>query len=371
VFEEHRPIFSFLIAAGIQRDAGAFSAAEWDALLRGGGGGGGDGSGGSARGPRAAGGHAAAAQRGSSAASCSDPAGQQPAKPGWLADDAWAQLCALDVAVPAFAGVAAALVAAAAEPRAPPALAAVMVGMAPYEAAGSPDLAALWQRRDELPDLAARQRPGQRLQPPGLSPFQRLLLVRALREEALPAALAAFVEAELGPGFTPGRAAVVTAGAPDAAAGGAATAAAGPNEVVAMALADSCATTPIVLMTERGADPLAPLLRVAAAHGRALGCGLQAVSLGQGQGPVAEGLVALAMRSGGWVVLQVGAAGEGRKGRAGWRSMPARARLLGPDCPWRLGCCCRCLMICCRRPLHLARRTATSRTPGCRAWSSW
>lgn len=115
----------------------------------------------------------------------------------------------------------------------------------------------------------------------------------------LPAAMHRYVSSTLGPSFADP-----------------------PAAKLADVFADSTATMPIVLTMAQGADALAELGAFAAAQGgRAVGRGLQLVSLGQGQGPVAEALVRVAMRSGDWVCLQVrgGAAGGGGVARLlGW-----------------------------------------------------
>lgn len=69
--------------------------------------------------------------------------------------------------------------------------------------------------------------------------------------------------------------------------------------------ADSSAVTPLILTVAQGADPMADLAAFAVSKGRAVGRGLQLLSLGQGQGPIAEALVRMAMRNGDWVCLQV------------------------------------------------------------------
>lgn len=68
---------------------------------------------------------------------------------------------------------------------------------------------------------------------------------------------------------------------------------------------DSSPTTPLVLTVAQGADATSELAAFAVTQGRAVGQGLQLLSLGQGQGPVAEALVRVAMRNGDWVCLQV------------------------------------------------------------------
>jgi hypothetical protein len=315
-------VFSFLIASSLQRDAGTISASEWDALLRGG-----------HYTPWSRGQAAVGTPAVPSAGTCSlvteKETGEQQRKPAWLAQQAWTALATLEAAVPAFGGITSALAAdaAAAERGAlqpPPAWVPVLEGDTPFEAAGSPDITAVWQQQQQQQE---QQQGWEEPEREGgaaagcLTSFQRLLLIRVLREPALPSALSAYITHQLGPGFTPGRELQGAAGraarhgvpaqTPTATPGaalegsGSSRISSSPDDVLSSALGDSSPQTPIVVAAERGADPLAPLLRLAAAHARVPGRGLQMVSLGQGQGPVAEGLVALSMKNGDWVVLQV------------------------------------------------------------------
>jgi dynein heavy chain len=107
--------------------------------------------------------------------------------------------------------------------------------------------------------------------------------LQACRPELLPAAVQTFVGHQLGPAF-----------------------AEPPAAKLAPVFSDSSAATPIILVVAQGADAMAELAAFAVEQGRAAGRGLQLLSLGQGQGPVAEALVHLAMRNGDWVCLQVG-----------------------------------------------------------------
>jgi hypothetical protein len=63
---------------------------------------------------------------------------------------------------------------------------------------------------------------------------------------------------------------------------------------------DSHRSVPLIFILSPGADPMADLVKFAEAKGRRV----QAVSLGQGQGPVAERSVKEAISEGHWVVLQ-------------------------------------------------------------------
>ncbi|KAK9840800.1 hypothetical protein WJX81_005500 [Elliptochloris bilobata] len=114
-----------------------------------------------------------------------------------------------------------------------------------------------------------------------LTSFQRLLVVKALCEEALPAVCGLYVEDALGTEFmTP------------------------PPWTLGDVFPATTARTPTIFILSPGADPTAELQRFAEANGRVAGESLQMVSLGQGQGPVADTLVAQAARTGQWVCLQ-------------------------------------------------------------------
>ena len=112
-----------------------------------------------------------------------------------------------------------------------------------------------------------------------VSPFQRLLLVKALREDKLQSSIKLFVSHHLGPKF---------ASAPNA----------GMDDIYR----DLDNKTPCIFILSSGADPTGTLFRFAQKRG--YGDRLQIVSLGQGQGPVAQSLILEGMRTGDWVLLQ-------------------------------------------------------------------
>lgn len=64
--------------------------------------------------------------------------------------------------------------------------------------------------------------------------------------------------------------------------------------------ADSEAAVPLIFILSPGADPMADLLMFAEEKAKRV----EAVSLGQGQGPVAESWIREGLRDGFWVVLQ-------------------------------------------------------------------
>ena len=113
-----------------------------------------------------------------------------------------------------------------------------------------------------------------------LNNFQRLLLIRVIREEKVVFAIQEYVSDVLGDAFTES-----------------------PPFDLEAAFADSTALTPLIFILSPGADPTDYLLQLAEAKGKS-GSGLRIISLGQGQGPIAERAIDQAKRLGGWVCLQ-------------------------------------------------------------------
>ena len=113
-----------------------------------------------------------------------------------------------------------------------------------------------------------------------VSDFHRLLLVRVFREEKVVFAMREYVMAKLGEYFTES-----------------------PAFDLEGAYQDSTAVTPLIFILSPGADPTDYLLQLAESKGKT-GTGLRIISLGQGQGPIAEKALEIAQRTGGWVCLQ-------------------------------------------------------------------
>lgn len=109
--------------------------------------------------------------------------------------------------------------------------------------------------------------------------FQRLLLVKALREDKLLQCINAFVGQKLGPRF-----------------------AQAPGTTMENIYKDMDNKTPCIFILSTGADPTNMLLRFAGK--RDYGDRLRIVSLGQGQGPIAQNLIEKGTKSGDWVLLQ-------------------------------------------------------------------
>jgi len=111
------------------------------------------------------------------------------------------------------------------------------------------------------------------------SNFGKLLLIRALREERTVAASTEFILDELGSHFVES-----------------------PPFDLTSAFNESSTVTPIIFALSPGADPIGYLLKLAedlGVFGR-----LKLISLGQGQGPIAQKLIEVAREAGEWVCLQ-------------------------------------------------------------------
>ena len=97
-----------------------------------------------------------------------------------------------------------------------------------------------------------------------LSFFQRLIILRVLREEKLTFGLKLYVSATIGDYFTES-----------------------PPFDLEGAFGDSTCVSPLIFILSSGADPTDYLLSLAENKGKGDG-GLRIISLGQGQGPIAE-----------------------------------------------------------------------------------
>ena len=144
-----------------------------------------------------------------------------------------------------------------------------------------------------------------------LTSFQQLLVLRALREEKTVFAVRQFVHRQLGASFTEP-----------------------PPFDLEGAFNDSDSSTPLIFVLSPGADPVDYLLKLGREKGKT-GPGLKIVSLGQGQGPIAESMMEAARRSGDWVCLQVrgsGGLGYPRSENRLWLCMARGAVLVCTSC---------------------------------------
>jgi dynein heavy chain len=169
----------------------------------------------------------------------------------WLPDSTWTALLALST-LPKFASILGA------------------IGGGQQEA---------WRRFRSDPDMHTKELPSRELQQ-GLSLFQRLLLCKTLREDTLELSVMHFVEKALGRRFIEPT-----------------------NVTLTGCFEDSSAYVPTIFILSPGADPTQ--LQLSFARGEDMEDRLDFVSLGRGQGPIAEKLIRKGCEGGGrWVCLQ-------------------------------------------------------------------
>jgi dynein heavy chain len=171
--------------------------------------------------------------------------------PEWLSDKAWSELVRLsELDGGAFAGLRSSV-----ESN--------VAGFKAFYDSGTPQDAPLpepWQEK--------------------LSDMQRLLMLRCLRPDKVVPRVQQYVRDNMGTRYTEP-----------------------PTFDLQGSYADSHCCAPLIFVLSPGADPMASLLKFAEAKGYT-GSRVQTISLGQGQGPIAERLITEAMKDGGWVVLQ-------------------------------------------------------------------
>jgi dynein heavy chain len=229
LFEKDKLLFSFLIGVNIGRVEGNISEDEWNLFVRG-------------------------------PAVVAKTVPVNPA-PSWIRQSAWQSLAAIDY-IPAFAHL--------------------------LNSFNDPISLAEWKvlceiESDFLSHIPARLS--------SLTPFQKLLLLKILREEKIVFGAKEYVSRDLSPMFV---------------------------EPLPFNLdsvyQDSLPTSPIIFVLSPGADPMSALTKLAKVKGL-LGNGnpddesggrdrFSFISLGQGQGPLAKEMIERAKRDGGWVCLQ-------------------------------------------------------------------
>lgn len=112
-----------------------------------------------------------------------------------------------------------------------------------------------------------------------VSEFQKLIILRAIRPDKIAEAVTIFVAKEFGGEFV-----------------------SPPQFDIGRSFADSNALTPLVFILSPGADPMGSLLLFAEKMGYIES--FKSISLGQGQGPIAQVLIENAQRDGSWICLQ-------------------------------------------------------------------
>ncbi|XP_022090689.1 dynein heavy chain 6, axonemal-like isoform X2 [Acanthaster planci] len=248
LFEAHKLVYSFMLCADIMRQEEKIGQTEWNFFLRG----------------------AAGMDK------------ERPPKPDipWLTDQMWNNTVDMDDSVPSFKGLLRDL-------QATP----VHCKIGRLEVAPNP---ASWEGYGPPPPAYEPPPPppeGEEAPPveddgkvkghwdQRLSSFQKLMMVKSFMEEKVVFAVTDFVHENLGKVFVES-----------------------PAVDLATLFEDMTPTTPLVFILSTGSDPMGAFQRFAKERGFMER--IQAISLGQGQGPVAEKMMESAAKSGDWVFLQ-------------------------------------------------------------------
>uniref|UniRef100_A0A6I8NU96 Dynein axonemal heavy chain 6 n=1 Tax=Ornithorhynchus anatinus TaxID=9258 RepID=A0A6I8NU96_ORNAN len=188
---------------------------------------------------------------------------ERPPKPEvpWLANALWFSCCDLEETLPCFQGISQALV-----------LAPISIKLGSFETYINPEDWEDYPRGSEdnvkIDDWNIK-----------LSIFQKLILVKCFKEEKVVFALTDFVIENLGKQFVEN-----------------------PPVDLGTLYQDMSSSTPLVFILSTGSDPMGAFLRFAKESGYSER--VQSISLGQGQGPIAEKMIKDALKTGNWVFLQ-------------------------------------------------------------------
>ncbi|TPX60044.1 hypothetical protein PhCBS80983_g02063 [Powellomyces hirtus] len=135
-----------------------------------------------------------------------------------------------------------------------------------------------WKRLFDAPSPHTMALPGKWKDT--LTAFEKLCVLRSLRPDKMIAAMTLFIIDKMGTRFVEP-----------------------PPFDLASSYEDSNTTSPLIFVLSPGADPMTALLRFAEEK-KMGGNRLNAISLGQGQGPIAAKMISAGVQGGSWVVLQ-------------------------------------------------------------------
>ncbi|KAJ3207853.1 Dynein heavy chain 6, axonemal [Entophlyctis luteolus] len=219
LFEAHKMIFAFMICCSIMRQRGEISEDEMNFFLRG-------------------------------SSRLSDTTPNKPAD-RWITSYMWQNCCDLAGNIPQFSYI----------------------------------IEHMQMYTSEWEDLVNSESPYSEFVPGNhetpISDFQKLILIKALREEKLVASCVSFVQKNLGQQYI---------------------------DIPPLDLAKACKDTshmiPLIFILSTGSDPISALMKYAATKDMNSTDKLLMISLGQGQGPIAEELIKRATKRGDWVFLQ-------------------------------------------------------------------
>ncbi|XP_017317258.1 dynein axonemal heavy chain 6 isoform X2 [Ictalurus punctatus] len=193
---------------------------------------------------------------------------ETPEKPSvpWLSDFTWEMCCDLEEKLPCFRGIKKDIVSTPVTVRLGRLEVAVnpeqwdgyVTDLAPYSNQ-QPELTGHWDER--------------------LGAFQKLILIKSFSEEKVVLAVTEFVIVSLGQPFVEN-----------------------PPVDLATLYADMSPSTPLVFILSTGSDPMGAFQRFAKERGYL--DSVKSISLGQGQGPIAEKMISEAQKNGNWIFLQ-------------------------------------------------------------------
>ncbi|XP_065178852.1 dynein axonemal heavy chain 6-like [Sycon ciliatum] len=253
LFEVHKLVFSFMLCVDVLRQGGVVLEDEWNFFLRG----------------------SAGVDK------------ERAAKPDipWLNETLWNACCDLEATLPCFEGLCQDL-------GTVPVFIQyqdIKVHANPENWDGYTDTASEQQQQQQQPESETAEGSEEdgkekKARVPGnwdskLSEFQKLIFIKVVKEERVVPAATLFVSRNLGKTFVES-----------------------PPVGMATLYEDMSPTTPLVFILSTGSDPMGNFQRFAKEKGYMQR--FHAISLGQGQGPVAAKLIATATKSGDWVFLQ-------------------------------------------------------------------
>uniref|UniRef100_A0A8C8Z9L8 Dynein axonemal heavy chain 6 n=1 Tax=Prolemur simus TaxID=1328070 RepID=A0A8C8Z9L8_PROSS len=196
---------------------------------------------------------------------------ERPPKPEapWLLTPMWFACCDLEELFPVFKGLTYSILLHPISIR----LGSFETYINPYEWEGYP------KTKEEQPTTHEKEATKQDTWGAELTSFHKLILIKCCKEEKVVFAVTDFVIENLGKQF------IET-----------------PPVDLATLYQDMSCNTPLIFILSTGSDPMGAFQRFARENGYSER--VQSISLGQGQGPIAEKMIKDAMKSGNWVFLQ-------------------------------------------------------------------
>ncbi|XP_077201567.1 dynein axonemal heavy chain 6 isoform X2 [Paroedura picta] len=192
---------------------------------------------------------------------------ERPAKPEipWLDEHTWFMCCDLEESLPCFAGIQKDIVSKH-----------IFITLGQLDIPVNPED---WEDYETSVEDMKSTDPSSIPWDSRLTEFQKLIVVKCFMEEKVVSALTEFVIENLGKQFIEN-----------------------PPVDLATLYQDMSPSTPLVFILSTGSDPMGAFQRFAKERGYSER--VESISLGQGQGPIAEKMIKDALKSGNWVFLQ-------------------------------------------------------------------